>query len=192
MLETLAIIGLGNPGFEYSQTRHNIGFMVVDYLHEYFRFPKWHKSTYYHLSNIEIYDKKIYLVKPQTYMNLSGIGVKNFVLDYSVDYKDLLVVHDDLDLDLGRIRIRYNGKDGGHKGIKSIILELNTPNFYRFRIGIGRPKDCNVIEYVLSNFETGEKEMIEKILKLSPEIIKVILKEGWEKAQNLFNRKCIF
>lgn len=193
MIDTLAIIGLGNPGFEYSKTRHNIGFMVVDYLHKYFDFPRWKRTSSYHLSFKEIYNKKIYLIKPQTYMNLSGIGVKDFISDYSFDLKNILVIHDDLDLELGRIRIRYNGKDGGHNGIKSIIQEINSPEFYRLRIGIGRPLSKeDIVEYVLSNFENDEKEIITKVIKLSTEILKTILEEGWEKAQNLFNRKCLY
>ncbi|MGB9858211.1 MAG: aminoacyl-tRNA hydrolase, partial [Dictyoglomaceae bacterium] len=193
MVDTLAIIGLGNPGFEYSETRHNIGFMVIDYLHRYFELPKWQRKSYYDISSKEIYAKKIYLVKPQTYMNLSGVGVKNFVFDYSFTLTNILVVHDDLDLEVGRIRLRYDGKDGGHKGIKSIVQELNSQEFYRLRIGIGRPNSKNeVVEYVLSNFKDDEREIIDKVIKLSPEIIKTILEEGWEKAQNLFNRKCMF
>ncbi|MCX7845019.1 MAG: aminoacyl-tRNA hydrolase [Dictyoglomaceae bacterium] len=193
MIEKLAIIGLGNPGFEYSKTRHNIGFMVVDYIQNYFDFPKWTKMNSYHCSFAEVSNKKIYLIKPQTYMNLSGIGVREFIFNFSFNSKEMLVIHDDLDLELGRIRIRYNGKDGGHKGIKSIIEEINSKEFYRLRIGIGRPKfKEDIIEYVLSNFENEEKEVINKIIRLTPEIIKVILEEGWEKAQNLFNRKCLF
>lgn len=192
MIERIAIIGLGNPGFEYSKTRHNIGFMIVDYLQNNFNFPKWRKEASYYLSFSELLNKKIYLIKPQTYMNLSGIGVREFILNYSFESKDLLIVHDDLDLELGRIRIKYNGKDGGHKGIKSIIDEINSKDFYRLRIGIGRPKSKeDIVEYVLSNFEDEERKIIDKIIKLTPEIVKVILEEGWEKAQNLFNRKCL-
>ncbi|MCS7201235.1 MAG: aminoacyl-tRNA hydrolase [Dictyoglomus sp.] len=192
MTERLAIIGLGNPGFEYSRTRHNIGFMIVDYLQNYFNFPKYQIKALYHVTFKEILNKKIYLIKPQTYMNLSGIGVKEFLLYQSLDLREILVVHDDLDLELGRIRIRYNGKDGGHKGIKSIIEELNSKDFYRMRIGIGRPRSKEeIVEYVLSNFKDEEIEIIHKVIKLTPEIVKVILEEGWEKAQNIFNRKCL-
>lgn len=193
MIEKLTIIGLGNPGFEYSETRHNIGFMIVDYLQSYFNFSRWKKFSSYHLTLKEIYNKKIYLIKPQTYMNLSGIGVKEFLSAYLFDPKEILVIHDDLDLELGRIRIRYNGKDGGHKGLKSIIQEINSKDFYRLRVGIGRPKSKDeIIEHVLSNFNEEEKLNIEKVIKLTPEIIKIILEEGWDKAQNLFNRKCLF
>ncbi len=193
MIERLTIIGLGNPGFEYSETRHNIGFMIVDYLQSYLNFPRWKKSSSYHLTLKEIYNKKIYLIKPQTYMNLSGTGVKEFLSVYFSDPKEILVIHDDLDLELGRLRIRYDGKDGGHKGIKSIIQEIGSKDFYRLRIGIGRPKSKDeIIEHVLSNFNEEEKLIIEKVIKLTPEIIKIILEEGWDKAQNLFNRKCLF
>ncbi len=193
MIERLAIIGLGNPGFEYSETRHNIGFMIVDYLQSYFNFPRWKNFSSYHFTFKEIYNKKIYLIKPQTYMNLSGIGVKEFLSVYFFDPKEILVVHDDLDLELGRLRIKYNGKDGGHKGLKSIIEEISSKDFYRLRIGIGRPKSKEeIIEYVLSNFNAEEKLIIDKVIKLAPEIIKIILEEGWDKAQNLFNRKCFF
>jgi len=192
MIETLAIVGLGNPGFEYSETRHNVGFMVVDFLHSSFNFPKWTKKPSYDLSFKKILGRDIYLVKPTTYMNLSGIGVKNFLTDYSFDLHNILVVHDDLDLEVGRIRIKYDGKDGGHKGIRSIVTETGSQEFYRLRIGIDKPSSKEeVVEYVLSNFTSQEKEVIDKIIKLSPNILMTILEEGWEKAQNLYNRKCI-
>jgi len=126
-------------------------------------------------------------------MNLSGIGVKEFIEKFAFAPEELLVIHDDLDLPIGTIRIKFNGKDGGHNGIKSIIKEINTSNFYRLRIGIGKPQDKNqIVEYVLGKFNEDELKTIEKILQSSHQIIETIIKEGWDKAQNLYNRKCLF
>jgi PTH1 family peptidyl-tRNA hydrolase len=189
----LGIIGLGNPGKEYANTRHNVGFMVVDYLHDYLSFNKWEKIGLNFISEGFIESFKIYLVKPQTYMNLSGKGVKNFLDNYNLEYQEILIVQDDLDLNLGSVRIRFNGKDGGHNGIKSIIQELQTSNFYRLRIGIGKPIDkSETINYVLGEFTEEEWKILSKVINKIPEIINTILKEGWDKAQNLYNRKWLF
>jgi len=189
----LGIIGLGNPGKEYANTRHNVGFMVVDYLHDYLSFNKWEKIGLNFVSEGFIESFKIYLVKPQTYMNLSGKGVKNFLDNYNLEPQEILIVQDDLDLNLGSIRIRFNGKDGGHNGIKSIIQELQTSNFYRLRIGIGKPIDkSETINYVLGEFTEEEWKILSKVINKTPEIINTILKEGWDKAQNLYNRKWLF
>lgn len=192
-MRRLGIIGLGNPGYEYSKTRHNVGFMVVDFLQNFYSFTPWKKDKINLVSHGDIHNIEIYLIKPQTYMNLSGIGVKYFIEKYKFFPEDLLIVQDDLDLTVGTIRIKFNGKDGGHNGIKSIIKEINTSNFYRLRIGIGKPQNKEeIVEYVLSNFTSEELIVIEKIIKTSPQIIETIVKEGWDKAQNLYNRKCLF
>lgn len=192
-MNRLGIIGLGNPGKEYANTRHNVGFMVVDYLHDYLSFNKWEKIGLNFVSEGFIESFKIYLVKPQTYMNLSGKGVKNFLDNYNLEPQEILIVQDDLDLNLGSIRIRFNGKDGGHNGIKSIIQELQTSNFYRLRIGIGKPIDkSETINYVLGEFTEEEWKILSKVINKTPEIINTILKEGWDKAQNLYNRKWLF
>lgn len=192
-MNRLGIIGLGNPGKEYANTRHNVGFMVVDYLHDYLSFNKWEKIGLNFVSEGFIESFKIYLVKPQTYMNLSGKGVKNFLDNYNLEPQEILIVQDDLDLNLGSIRIRFNGKDGGHNGIKSIIQELQTSNFYRLRIGIGKPIDkSEIINYVLGKFTEEEWKILSKVINKMPEIINTILKEGWDKAQNLYNRKWLF
>jgi len=192
-VDRLGIIGLGNPGKEYENTRHNVGFMVVDYLYDYFSFNKWEKIGLNFVSEGFIESSKIYLVKPQTYMNLSGKGVKNFLDNYNLEPQEILIVQDDLDLNLGSIRIRFNGKDGGHNGIKSIIQEIQTSNFYRLRIGIGKPIDkAETINYVLGEFTEEEWKILSKVLNKMPEIINTILKEGWDKAQNLYNRRWLF
>uniref|UniRef100_A0A7C3RLW1 Peptidyl-tRNA hydrolase n=1 Tax=Dictyoglomus thermophilum TaxID=14 RepID=A0A7C3RLW1_DICTH len=192
-MDRLGIIGLGNPGKEYENTRHNVGFMVVDYLYDYFSFNKWEKIELNFVSEGFIESSKIYLVKPQTYMNLSGKGVKNFLDNYNLEPQEILIVQDDLDLNLGSIRIRFNGKDGGHNGIKSIIQEIQTSNFYRLRIGIGKPIDkAETINYVLGEFTEEEWKILSKVLNKMPEIINTILKEGWDKAQNLYNRRWLF
>jgi len=190
-VKSLAIVGLGNPEEKYLNTRHNVGFMVVDYLREYFRFDPWRKVGLNLISSGSIIETKIFLIKPQTYMNLSGKGVKEFLEAHPLESKDLLIIQDDLDLPSGILRIRFDGKDGGHNGIRSIISELATTDFYRLRIGIGKPESKELtISYVLSEFTKEEKEIIDKIIKLSPEIIETIIKDGWETAQRLYNRRC--
>ncbi len=192
-MERLGIVGLGNPGYEYANTRHNVGFMVVDYLQEFFKFPPYQKTSSNLITFGRVHNTEVYLVKPQTYMNLSGIGVKEFLVKFNFNPEEVLVIQDDLDLPVGTIRIRFDGKDGGHNGIKSIIKEINTPNFYRLRIGTGKPKDKNqVVEYVLGNFEDEEFTIINKIIQSSPQIVETIIEKGWEVAQNLYNRKCLF
>lgn len=192
-MERLGIIGLGNPGYEYANTRHNVGFMVVDYLQNFYGFPPYKRANSNLLTFGKILNTEVYLVKPQTYMNLSGLGVKEFIEKFAFAPEELFVIHDDLDLPIGTIRIKFNGKDGGHNGIKSIIKEINTSNFYRLRIGIGKPQDKDqIVEYVLGKFNDNELKIIERILQSSHQIIETIIKEGWEKAQNLYNRKCLF
>lgn len=170
------IIGLGNPGEKYENTRHNVGFMVLDKLSK-----SWKRGINYLYSDINIFGEKVRLVKPTTYMNLSGEVFKYLPHD------DIIVVYDDLDLPLGRIRIRKNGSAGGHNGIKSIISFIGQ-DFPRIRIGIGpKPQDVDAADYVLSNFSQEEFEKLEKVMELTIEAIKSIISEGIDKAMNKYN-----
>ena len=191
------IVGLGNPGRKYQETRHNIGFQVVDEFLKENNFPKFKFAKKF---NAEISEgilggEKILLAKPQTFMNLSGKSVKTLMSFYKITRPVLVAVHDDIDLPLGKIRIVKNRGAAGHKGIESIIKELKNKNFIRFRVGIQpktgrhppttRPK--NVEKFVLQKFNKDEEKIVKEVIKKSFEAIEILLREGLEKAMNLYN-----
>ena len=189
------VVGLGNPGSKYEFTRHNIGFRIVDSLARDMgtEFKKV-KSYYSLISRGTINNHKVMLVKPQTFMNLSGRAVSRVVSYYKISLQDLLIVYDDLNLESGQVRIRKKGSAGGHKGIESIMQYLNSEDIPRLRIGISNPSvnfnfDC--VSYVLSNFNNDEKDKIEEVIQLSTEAIKTIIEDGFEKAMRKYNRKLI-
>lgn len=189
------MVGLGNPGLKYEFTRHNIGFRIVDSLAQDIEIEfKKVKSYYSLISRGMINNHKVVLIKPQTFMNLSGRAVSKVVSYYKISFRDLLIVYDDLNLELGQIRIRKKGSAAGHKGIESIMQYLVSEDVPRLRIGIGNPLvnfnfDC--VSYVLSNFNGDEKDKIKKVIQLSTEAIKTIIEDGFEKAMRKYNRKLI-
>jgi len=190
------VVGLGNPGSKYEFTRHNIGFRIADNLARDMETEfKKTKSYCSLISRGMINNHKVILVKPQTFMNLSGRAVNRVVSYYKIPFQDLLIVYDDLNLELGQIRIRKKGSSGGHKGMESIMQYLNSEDIPRLRIGIGNPSvnfnfDC--VSYVLSNFNHDEEDKIEEIVQLSAEAINLIIREdGFEKAMRKYNRKLI-
>ena len=190
------MVGLGNPGSKYEFTRHNIGFRIVDNLARDMETEfKKAKSYYSLISRGMINNHKVILVKPQTFMNLSGRAVNRVVSYYKIPLQDLLIVYDDLNLELGKIRIRKRGSAGGHKGMESIMQYLNSEDIPRLRVGIGNPSlnfnfDC--VSYVLSNFNNDEEDKIKGTIKLSTEVINIIIREdGFEKAMRKYNRKLI-
>lgn len=164
------VVGLGNPGTEYARTRHNAGFLFLDYLYNECRGKDFTARKNYYYADIKIQNKKFKLIKPVTYMNLSGEAVKKALGDVKSSEKDfdtsknLIIVHDDVDLEPGQIRIKENGGDGGHNGIKDIIANLGTDNFIRIRIGVGRPgeKRVNTADHVLDNFTKEEWDFLWK------------------------------
>jgi PTH1 family peptidyl-tRNA hydrolase len=183
-----AVFGLGNPGTGYEKTRHNIGRMVVS---------SWAKE-----SDIKIAGRRfeartgmglsggeqIIAALPQTYMNLSGRSVARVAAYYKLAPADIIVVHDEMDLELGRIRIRPRGGDGGHRGIRSIIEELGSPDFVRLRVGIGRPADDDdTVDFVLTPFSKEERAVIERTIQWAHEALAAILTNGVEFAMNEFN-----
>ena len=188
------MVGLGNPGLKYEFTRHNIGFRIVDSLARDMgtEFKKV-KSYYSLISRGTINNHKVMLVKPQTFMNLSGRAVSKVVSYYQIPHQDLLIIYDDLNLELGQIRIRKKGSAGGHKGMESIMQYLNSEDIPRLRIGIGNPSvnfnfDC--VSYVLSNFNNNdERDKIKKVIQLSTEAVKMIIEDDFEKAMRKYNRK---
>lgn len=180
------IVGLGNPGKTYSHTRHNLGFMVVDLLAERFSFPAWKKQNYSLVTTHNIDETRLMLVKPLTYMNRSGQAVSE-IIRYSPPVEELVVVHDDLDLPVGAIRIRQKGSAGGHKGVSSIIGYLGRQDFTRVKIGIGRSEGVPVEKYVLSPFDKVEIPIVEESIQKASEAICLLCKDGLEKVQNVYN-----
>jgi PTH1 family peptidyl-tRNA hydrolase len=187
------VVGLGNPGLQYEFSRHNIGFRIIDNLalniETEFKRVKSYDSL---VSRGKLMNHKLILVKPQTYMNLSGKSVSKIVSYYRISFQDLLIVYDDLNLELGQIRIRKRGSAGGHKGVESIIQYLNSEDIPRLRIGIGKPSinsNFDYASYVLSNFNNNEKDKISEVIQLSTEAIKTVIEDGLEKAMRKYNRK---
>lgn len=172
------IVGLGNPGSKYHETKHNVGFMAIDL---------WAKALNVTFSEEKVFNaevgstfvngEKVYLVKPTTFMNLSGIAVRALLAYYNIPIEDFIVIYDDLDMEVGKIRYRQKGSAGGHNGIKSIIAELGTQEFDRIKIGIGRPKQgMTVINHVLGRFETDDYITITMTLDKVVESLEYYLK----------------
>lgn len=183
------IVGLGNPGKEYEGTRHNIGFKVVDFFAER-KGVNFGKSKEHVLSGEFNHDgEKILIIKPQTYMNLSGQAVGALARWHKVAPEQILVIYDDLDLPVGKVRIRARGSAGGHNGMKSLIAHLNTEDFARIKVGIGRPPvDKETADYVLSNFLPTEREAIQQAISQSAEAVQVWLDKGLIEAMNRFSK----
>jgi PTH1 family peptidyl-tRNA hydrolase len=182
------IIGLGNPGREYRGSRHNVGFMVIDTLANRLDLPLSRRQADALVVDGRIGERKIILAKPQTYMNLSGRSVSSLVRFYKVPETQLLVLHDDLDLPLGAIRIRPGGGSGGHRGMKSIIEQLGTQEFPRQRIGIGRPSGArDPADYVLSDFGNDEELMLTGVLERGADCALKFINEGISAAMNCCN-----
>ena len=189
------MVGLGNPGLKYEFTRHNIGFRVVDSLAQDIEIEfKKVKSYYSLISRGMINNHKVILVKPQTFMNLSGRAVSKIISYYKISLRDLLIVYDDLNLELGQIRIRKKGSAGGHKGMESIMQYLHSEEIPRLRIGIGNPSvsfNFDYVSYVLSNFNSDEEDKIKETIKLSTKAIKTVIEDGFGKAMRKYNRKLV-
>ena len=183
------IVGLGNPSEKYEQTRHNVGFDVVDlFCHELGVQPNFRRDFHSLVLEGHLESQKVILAKPQTYMNLSGTAVHAIVSYYDIPLEDIIVIYDDLNLELGLIRVRRGGSAGGHKGVKSIIESLGSEAFPRIRIGIGQPpQNMEIIDFVLSRFTKEEREEIEKVEQIAIEAIKVMIFEGIDNAMNKFN-----
>lgn len=178
------IVGLGNVGEKYCFTRHNAGFMVLDKLalDNNFSFREESKlKCFLAKSNDVMY------IKPTTFMNLSGEAVRAVMDYYKIDVKDILIVYDDIALDLGRLRFRANGSDGGHNGIKSIISHVGTKEFDRLKFGIGPQPNIPSENYVLQNFPKDQHDTLKEVLKRADEAIKFYLENDIQKAQNKFN-----
>lgn len=183
------IAGLGNPGRQYEKTRHNMGFDTIDELIDRHRIPQGgiaHKAMY---GKGMIAGEKVLAVKPLTYMNLSGEAIREYVNYYKMDPEtELIVIYDDIDLEPGQIRIRKKGSAGGHNGIKSIIAQIGTQNFYRVKVGVGaKPKGWDLADYVLGRFSPEERELVDKAICDAADAVEMILKDGIEAAMNHYN-----
>ncbi|HNZ83885.1 MAG TPA: aminoacyl-tRNA hydrolase [Candidatus Pacearchaeota archaeon] len=173
------IAGLGNPGKEYQNTRHNLGFMALDLLAS-----DWEEKFDALISKTQISNKDVVLVKPQTFMNLSGKAISQIMNFYKI--KDLIVIHDEMDIDLGKVKISENKNSGGHKGVQSIIDLLGTKEFIRIRIGIGRSKD-QASEFVLGEIHEEQKTLIQKSIEEAIGALKEIIENGYNSAANKYN-----
>ncbi|MEL6928465.1 MAG: aminoacyl-tRNA hydrolase [Cyanobacteria bacterium J06600_6] len=182
------IVGLGNPEPKYDNTRHNIGFAVIDELAKVWQMPlKENKRFQGQFAEGAVSGKKVRLLKPLTYMNRSGQSVRAVTDWYKVQPSSVLVVYDDMDLPVGRLRIRASGSAGGHNGMKSIIAHLGVKEFPRLRIGIGKSDQSGTISYVLGKFAPQESKAIEEILYVSVKAIELSLKQGIEQSMNRYN-----
>ncbi len=182
------IVGLGNPGQEYGATRHNVGFMTVDKLAEKWSITTW-RERYNGLVAEYRGEETVLLVKPQTYMNLSGRAIVPLVNFYKVQFNEITVIYDDLDLPAGRLRLRLKGGSGGHRGIESMLYELGNDDFNRVRIGIGRPpQGWETANYVLGRFNSEEAPVISEAIDQAASAVECILQEGFTKAMNKFNK----
>lgn len=181
------IVGLGNPGKEYENTRHNIGFIFID------NFAKSvgtviEKEKFNGLyTQVTIHNEKVILLKPLSFMNLSGEVVRKYVDFFKIDINDVLIINDDLDLDFGRIRLRQSGSSGGHNGLKNIALHLNTDKFKRLKVGISNNKEIDTKDYVLGKFNKEEKEILESSKNKINDILNDYLKIDFDKLMCKYN-----
>lgn len=181
------VVGLGNPGSRYASTRHNVGFMVVDRLARRWRAAITKKQCGAQVGAAEFDGEKVWLAKPQTFMNLSGEAVSCLLRFYKLSPADLVVIYDERDLPVGRIRLRERGSAGGHRGVASIIQMLGTNEFPRVRVGIGRPPEMDAVDHVLSGFPPEERPLIEEALDRAVEGVEDALRDGLVAAMNKYN-----
>lgn len=182
------IIGLGNPEEKYANTRHNMGFDVINQLSKEcnIKVSKSKFDAFYGMG--EIKGKKVILIKPQTYMNLSGESIIRFKKFYKISNKDIIVIYDDIDLKLGDIRLKAKGSAGSHNGMKSVIENLNTQDFIRVRVGIGTPENKDdMINYVIGQIPKREREILDESIIMAKDSVLEILENGIDKAMNKFN-----
>lgn len=182
------IVGLGNPGFKYQSTRHNIGFQIVDSLSGRWRVTLNRQSCSSRWGRGVYHGHEVVLAQPETYMNLSGRAVFRLISHFELNAADLLVIHDDLDLPLGRLKFVARGGAGGHRGIASIINTLHTPEFLRLKVGIGRPQYGEVVEqYVLSPFYPSDRDTAATVAERASDAVESFLLSGLNQAMSLFH-----
>ncbi|HJV37159.1 aminoacyl-tRNA hydrolase [Geomonas sp.] len=183
------VVGLGNPGPQYSWTRHNAGFMVLDRLSSLAGISVTRKAFSGLAGDGNWAGERIFLLKPQTFMNLSGRSVAEALRFYKLSLSDLIVVHDDLDIPFGKVRLKEGGGHGGHNGLRSLGQELGSNAYARLRVGIGRPVHGDVVNYVLTNFAKDEMNSLLEVLDQSVDALEMVIREGMPKAMSIFNGK---
>jgi peptidyl-tRNA hydrolase, PTH1 family len=185
------IVGLGNPGAKYDRTRHNVGFDLIDRLAQRWQIPLTDQKKFLGIAGEGLVGRhKIRLLKPQTFMNLSGQSVRALLDWYKLNPTEVLVLYDDLDLPLGKMRMRLSGSAGGHNGMKSLIGHLGTSEFPRLRIGIGKSND-ETISHVLGKFMAAEATVVSEVLDLAADAVEWSLGEGVEKAMSKYNGRSV-
>jgi len=194
-MRTVVVVGLGNPGPGYTRTRHNVGFRCVDHFATARGAKFTRTACNARLAEFNSGDARVVLAKPRTFMNLSGQSVQGLVRTFRIPVESLVVVYDDVDLPLGRIRVRSSGGSGGHNGVKSIVALLGTDRFPRVRVGIGRPDDSGasawnddtLVDYVLGRFSPEEERVIQESVAKVSDVLECIVTEGVEAAMNRYN-----
>lgn len=189
MMERYIIVGLGNIGLRYRNTRHNIGFMSIDVLSKKYNITVRKNLCEANIGEGTVDGNSVVLAKPRTYMNLSGQCIRALVDWYKIDISKLIVIYDDMDLPLGDVRIRYVGSGGSHKGMKSIISHLGKDGFIRIRIGIGEPEYATAVDYVLGRFGKTDMVLINEALQNVANAVNCIMTQGIDVAMNRYNSK---
>ena len=186
MAEPLLVVGLGNPGPQYAKTRHNVGFMVADLLAARLGANfKVHKRSGAEIATGRLAHRPVVLAKPRTYMNESGRQVGPLAKFYSVSPADVIVIHDELDIEFGQVRLKQGGGEGGHNGLRSLVNALGTKDFHRVRIGIGRPPGRkDPAAFVLENFSSTERAQVPTICEMAADATELLIEVGLEPAQN--------
>jgi len=184
------VVGLGNPGRKYSQTRHNAGFMFIKRLAKEWKIKLKKRNSLLKAGEVMKSNERVLIAMPQTYMNQSGLAVRKIMNESRSSSERFIVVYDDIDLPLGEIRVRKEGSAGTHKGMISVVQEIETTKFPRIRLGIGsQPLDEDATHYVLSSFEKREKILLEKSLGKAQEALEIILAGEIDKAMNIYNKR---
>lgn len=185
------IVGLGNPGRQYEATRHNMGFDTIDYLVEEHRIPQGGVKFNAMYGKGVIGGEKVILMKPLSFMNLSGGPVREMVNYFKIDPEtQMIVIYDDIDLEPGQLRIRKQGSAGGHNGIKDIIRQLGTEKFLRIKVGVGaKPKGWDLADHVLSRFADSDRKLVDEAIEKAGKAVEIIISQGADAAMNEYNRK---
>jgi PTH1 family peptidyl-tRNA hydrolase len=183
-----AVVGLGNPGGKYQKTRHNIGFMVLEQIALTHGFKPTEKKLYISAKG-SIGEQDVLLMEPLTFMNLSGVAVREIIRRFRLSPESLVVIHDDLDMATGKLKIKTGGSSGGHRGIESIIQNIGSEDFIRVKIGIGRDEEIPAEKFVLSKFKREEIETVKQAVQDASDAVLCIIQEGVTKAMNQFNKK---
>ncbi len=182
------IIGLGNPGKDYEKTRHNAGFRVIDLLCEKYEIQTARMKFHSMIGEGKIAGEKVLLVKPTTYMNNSGQAVREIVSYYQLEPKDIVVFSDDIDIPFGTLRIKRKGSAGGHNGLKSVIYHLQSDEFPRIKLGVGKKQEGeDLADFVLGRFSRNEQEVMDTLIEMAAESLEVLIKDGEDKAMSEYN-----